>query len=89
MKIFIEAELSPQQIQEIAKEVAKIMAPKTETKSSNSDSLELLTVKQACKLARVSEQTIRRHIEIKILPAKKIGKAFRINREDLNTYLHG
>jgi len=89
MKIFIEAELSPQQIHEIAKEVAKIMAPKTETKSSNSDSLELLTVKQACKLARVSEQTIRRHIEIKILPAKKIGKAFRINREDLNTYLHG
>lgn len=89
MKIFIEAELSPQQIQEIAKEVAKIMAPKTETKTSNSDSLELLTVKQACKLAGVSEQTIRRHIEIKILPAKKIGKAFRINREDLNTYLHG
>lgn len=89
MEIFIKAELSPQQIQEIAKEVAKIMAPKTETKVSNSDSLELLTVKQACKLARVSEQTIRRHIDNKILPAKKIGKAFRINREDLNTYLHG
>jgi len=89
MKILIEAELSPQQIQEIAKEVAKIMTPKTETKTSNSDSLELLTVQQACKLAGVDEQTIRRHIKNGILSAKKIGKSFKINRENLNTYLHG
>ena len=89
MQITIVAELSPQQIQEIAKEVARIITPKTETKIPDSDSLELMTVQEASKISGVSLQTIRRHIESKLLPAKKVGKSFKIKKSDFKEYING
>ena len=47
------------------------------------DPIELLTIKQAINVAKVSDATLRRWINSGTLPAFKIGKQIRIDRAEL------
>lgn len=48
---------------------------------------ELLTVREAAEYARVDGKTIRRAIWARRLKASRVGRAIRINKEDLRRYL--
>lgn len=47
----------------------------------------LLSVKEVAGILGLHEQVIRRYIREGILPAVKLQKAYRIDREDLDTWL--
>ena len=51
--------------------------------SQQANPIELLTIKQAITVAKVSDATLRRWIRSGTLPALKIGKQIRIDRAEL------
>jgi excisionase family DNA binding protein len=50
---------------------------------------DVLTVKQAAKYLQINPQTISRKLQHGILPGRKVGKSYRIRKEDLDEYLKG
>lgn len=52
------------------------------------DHLELLKTSEAAKILRVSEATVLREIHRGKLPARKVGRKFRILRSAVEEYLH-
>jgi excisionase family DNA binding protein len=48
---------------------------------------QLLTVPQVAEQFQVTAQTIRNWIDQGVLPAVRVGRAFRVRREDLDTLL--
>ncbi|UNC92404.1 helix-turn-helix domain-containing protein [Candidatus Contubernalis alkaliaceticus] len=48
---------------------------------------EVYTIDMAAEYLKVSAQTIRKLIETEELPAKKIGRLWRIRQEDLQEFL--
>jgi excisionase family DNA binding protein len=48
---------------------------------------QLLTVPQVAEQLQVTSQTIRNWIEQGVLPAVRVGRAFRVRREDLDALL--
>jgi excisionase family DNA binding protein len=48
---------------------------------------QLLTVPQVAEQVQVTAQTIRNWIDQGVLPAVRVGRAFRVRREDLDTLL--
>ncbi len=68
-------------LNEIAKQVTSI---------SKTDNIENdYSVKEVAKLREVSEATIRKHIALGLLKAKKVGKSYNIKENDLKNYLNG
>lgn len=51
------------------------------------ESLPFFTVKQVAQLTQKTNLTIYRHIDTDLLKAKKVGKSFIIQKEDLQEYL--
>lgn len=47
---------------------------------------EFYTVYEVAKMLKVSDRTVRKHIEKGLLPALKIGTVYRVGREDLEEY---
>ena len=47
----------------------------------------LLTIKQASELLQISETRLRDLARLEILPAKKLGRSWRINKNDLQDFL--
>ncbi len=50
---------------------------------------EVYTISMAAKYLKISTQTLRKLIENEELPAKQIGRLWRIRREDLEEFLKG
>ena len=50
---------------------------------------ETLTVGEAAALLKVDPATVQRELKAQRLPGNKVGRAWRIHREDLRTYLKG
>lgn len=48
---------------------------------------DILTLKEACALLRVTESTLRRWLERGYIPGHKIGGVWRFNREELIEWL--
>ena len=48
-----------------------------------------LTVEEAAKLLKVDPTTVQRELKAQRLPGNKVGRAWRIRREDLRTHLKG
>lgn len=48
---------------------------------------EYLTVAEAAKLLKISTRTLRRHIKAGLLPARRLGKVYRLKRSDLDRAL--
>lgn len=48
---------------------------------------EFYTVYEVAEMLRVSDRTIRKHIDQGLLVARKVGHVYRIMREDLDDYL--
>lgn len=48
---------------------------------------EVMTLHEVAKLLRLNYWTVRDHAERGIIPAKRIGRAWRVSREELNTWL--
>ena len=53
------------------------------------DEYELLSVEEMTRILKVSKPTIQRWCRDRKLPAVKIGKAYRIRREDLDRWYQG
>jgi excisionase family DNA binding protein len=53
------------------------------------DEDELLSVEEMTRILKVSKPTIQRWCRDRKLPAAKIGKAYRIRREDLDRWYEG
>lgn len=49
--------------------------------------LEILTVEEVGKVLRVSKQTVRTLIKEGTLPAKKVGRSWRILKEDIEAFM--
>ena len=49
----------------------------------------MMTVKEVAKYLNVTELTIRRHLELGKLKGHKVGRVWRIKRQDLEEYLKG
>lgn len=49
--------------------------------------MEILTISQAASYLQVCEKTVRRLIEKKELPASKVGRSWRIKKQDIDCYL--
>jgi excisionase family DNA binding protein len=54
-----------------------------------SDADEMLTVEEAAAELKVDVVTVQRELKAQRLPGKKVGRAWRIRREDLRTYFRG
>lgn len=50
--------------------------------------MELLNVKEAAKILKISEWTLRRHLRKGKLPGYKMSFGWRMDREALEEYLH-
>lgn len=53
------------------------------------DEDELLSVDQMTRILKVSKPTVQRWCRDRKLPAAKIGKAYRVRREDLDRWYQG
>ncbi len=51
--------------------------------------MDVLTVKQAAEYLQINPQTISRKLQHGVLPGRKVGKSYRIRKEDLDEYLKG
>jgi excisionase family DNA binding protein len=50
---------------------------------------DVLTVKQAAEYLQINPQTISRKLQHGVLPGRKVGRSYRIRKEDLDEYLKG
>ena len=50
--------------------------------------MEIYTVEEVAKILRVSEQTVRTLIREGNLPAKRIGRVWRVKKEDFEEYMN-
>ena len=53
------------------------------------DEDDLLSVDEITRILKVSKPTVQRWCRSRMLPAAKIGKAYRIRREDLDRWYEG
>ena len=49
--------------------------------------MEVYTIEEVAKMLKVSEQTIRALVRDGTLPAKKVGRAWRIKKTDFEAYM--
>ena len=49
--------------------------------------MEVFTVNEVAKMLKISEQTVRTLIQQGELPAKKVGRSWRILEEDLHAFM--
>lgn len=85
MKIEIVANLTPQNIKDIALECAKIMG--TEVNDPEVVEVTTYTTTQVSKMLNKSQATIQRHCENGMLEASKPSKSWIITKENLDNYL--
>jgi len=50
--------------------------------------MEVYTIEEVAKMLKVSEQTIRALVRDGTLPAKKVGRAWRIKKTDFEAYMN-
>ena len=69
-----------------ARSIPKIIFREKEVSRMEKDFKEFYTVYEVAEMLRVSDRTIRKHIDQGLLRALKVGHVYRIMRQDLEDY---
>lgn len=81
----MEINLSKEDIQQIAISVANILKPTVEKAIPKKE--QCFTLEEVAALTKQKKQTVKKHIDAKLLAAKKLGKNWIITETNLNKYI--
>lgn len=81
--------LSPENLNVIAEKVVQIQdKKKKEAERPSPDEQRQYTVNEVAEMTKRKPQTIRQHIDLKLLIASKVGKSWLISETNYKTYIN-